>query len=80
MSLRENRGSIQAVSFLVRIQALGQSVPSAENRVYPAIFRPQIRPSRYHGSCISVMSSPLTLNALRITFDAAMLLQVGLNK
>jgi len=33
-SLQENPGSIQTVLFLVRIKALGLTVPLAENRVY----------------------------------------------
>ena len=37
------------------------------------MFRPLIRPSRYHGSCISAMSIPLTLTALDRNLDAAIL-------
>jgi len=71
-SLQENPGSIQAVLFLIRIQALGLSIPLVENRVYHGIFMPLIWPSRYYGSCISAMSVPLTLTVLERTLEAAM--------
>lgn len=69
-SLQENPGSIQAVSFLVRTQALGLSILLTENGVYPGIFRPL----RYHSSCISTMSIPLTLTVLERTLEAVIVL------
>ena len=70
-SLQGNPDSIQVVLFLVRIQVLGLSIPPAETRVHPGIFRPLIRPSRYHGSCISAMFIPLTFTVLERTLEAA---------
>jgi len=72
MSLQEDSGSIQAVSFLLRIQARGLSVPLVENMINPGIFRPLIWPSLYHSYCISAMSIPLTLTDLERTLEAAM--------
>jgi len=72
-SLQENPGSIHAVSFLVRIQARGLSIPLAWKRVYPGMFRPITRSSRYHASCVRAMSIPLTITAIEIILEAAML-------
>jgi hypothetical protein len=69
----ENPGRIQVVMSLARIQALGLSVPPAEYRVYPGIFRPLKLSSRYHGSCIILMSIPFQLTVPAIILEAAML-------
>ena len=71
--LQENPSNIQMVMFLARIQALGLSVPPAEYRVYPGIFRPLIRSSQYHGFCISAMSVASMLTILERTLAAVML-------
>ena len=58
--------------FIARIQAQGLSISPAENKVYPEIFRPLIRPSHYHGFCVSAMSILSTLAALVRTLEEAM--------
>jgi hypothetical protein len=59
--------------FLARIHARGLSFPPAEYRVYPGILKPLSQPSRYHGSCNSATSIPLTPTVLVKILEAAML-------
>ena len=59
--------------FLTRIHAVGLSIPPVEKRVYPGIFRPIIRPSRYHGSCISATCIPFTPTVQVKTLEGALL-------
>jgi len=63
-SLQENPGSTHTFMFLTKIQALGLSFPPAEYRVYPGIFKPLIQSLRYHSSCTSARSIPLTPTVL----------------
>jgi hypothetical protein len=79
-SLQENPGSIQAVSFLVSIQARGLSVPLMENRIYAEIFRPLIQPLQYHGSCISACLFFNIQCPRQNPRCSSTVLQVGLNK
>jgi hypothetical protein len=80
-TLLENPGSIQVVMSLARIQALGLPVPPADYRVYPGIFRHLKLSSRYHGSCIIVMSIPLRLTcSSEYSRSSNAVLQFGLDE
>jgi hypothetical protein len=72
-SLHVKPGSTHISMFLARIHPRGLSFPAAEYRVYPGTLKPLIQPSRYHGSCNSATSIPLTPTVLVIIPEAAML-------
>lgn len=59
--------------FLTRIHAVGLSIPPAEKRVYPGVFRPIIWPVWYHSCCINATCIPFTPTVLVRTLEAAIL-------